>query len=131
MSRPGTNVTVVLILAVVSGCAKEKRGPLLVGGRELKSWLKDLHDRKPQVRRQAVLKLGNVGESEPAVAGGLAAALSDRDAVVRREAVLAVVKLRNPTPAIIERLETMSRDDRDPKVRDAAKRAASHLAGIK
>ncbi len=45
---------------------------------------------------------------------------------MRREAVLPVVKLREPTPAMIERREAMGRDDRDPKVRDAAKRAASH-----
>ncbi|MGO9464531.1 MAG: HEAT repeat domain-containing protein [Isosphaeraceae bacterium] len=131
MVRAGMNVAVVLALAVASGCAKEERGPLLVGGRELKSWLKDLHDPKPQARRQAVLKLGNVAEADPAVAEGLVAALLDQDPVVRREAVLAVVKLRDPTPAIIERLEAMSRDDRDPNVRDAAKRAASHIAGGK
>ena len=38
-------------------CGGEKRGPVLAGGREVKSWVADLHDSKPQVRRQAVLKL--------------------------------------------------------------------------
>jgi HEAT repeats len=131
MSRVGTNAAVALTLAVLAGCSQEERGPLLVGGRELKSWLKDLRDPKPQVRRQAVLKLGNVGEADPAVADGLAVALSDKDAVVRREAVLAVVKLKEPTQTMIERLEAMGRDDRDSKVRDAAKRAAAHITGIK
>ncbi len=78
MSRVGTNGTFALALAIVARCGNEERGLLLVGGRELKAWLKDLHDPKPQVRRQAVNRLGNVGEAEPAVAEGLAAALSDK-----------------------------------------------------
>jgi HEAT repeat protein len=117
-----------IALAVVWGCAKEERGPLLIGGRELKSWLDDLHDPKPSVRRQAVLKLGNVGQADPAVAEGLAAALGDQDATVRREAIFAVVKLKQPAAAIIERLEVMGRNDRDLKVREAASRAASRLS---
>jgi HEAT repeat protein len=120
---------VAVVLAILCGCSSEARGPILLGGRELKSWLKDLHDAAPTVRRQAVLKLGNVGEADPAIAEGLAAALGDRDAVVRREAILAVVKLKQPRAAIVERLETMSRSDRDAKVRDAASRAVSYIAG--
>ena len=34
----------------------------------MKSWIADLHHAKPQVRRQAVLKLGNVGDHDPAAA---------------------------------------------------------------
>ena len=45
----------------------------------MKSWVADLHDAKPQVRRQAVLKLGNVGDEDPAVADALAEALHDTD----------------------------------------------------
>jgi vesicle coat complex subunit len=116
-------------MALVSGCAKEERGPLLIGGRELKSWLSDLHDPKPVVRRQAVLKLGNVGEADPAVAEGLTAALGDQDATVRREAVLAVFKLKRPGSSIVERLEVMSRNDRDARVRDAARRATLKVSG--
>jgi len=122
------SVTLALALALVWGCAKEERGPLLVGGRDLKSWLMDLQDPKPPVRRQAVLKLGSVVEADPAVAEGLAAALGDQDATVRREAVFAVVKLKHPGSAIIMRLETMSRNDRDAQVRDAASRAAGRLS---
>jgi HEAT repeat protein len=118
-----------LVLVAVWGCAREERGPLLVGGRELNSWLKDLHDPKAVVRRQAVLKLGNVGEADPAVAEGLASALGDPDATVRREAVFAVVKLKQPPASIIERLNLMGQNDRDTKVRDAAKRAAARLSG--
>lgn len=128
--RPVIFLIIAVALTLVAGCSKEDRGPLLIGGRELKSWLTDLHDLKPIVRRQAVLKLGNVTESDPAVGEALAAALSDKDATVRREAVFAVVKLKQPAPEIVLRLETMGRNDPDPKVRDAAKRAAILLSGI-
>ena len=43
---------------------------MLAGGREVKSWIADLHDPKPQVRRQAVLKLGNVGDCRSRRGGG-------------------------------------------------------------
>jgi HEAT repeat protein len=132
MIRVGIGVAAAVALAIVSGCAKEERGPLLLGGREVQSWLKDLNDPQPQVRRQAVLKLGNLGkEDNPTIAEGLAGALGDKDAIVRREAILSVVKLKHPAPAMIERLDAMGRNDRDLKVRDAAKQAASHLAALK
>ena len=80
-------MSVSSLLLAASGCNREERGPILAGGREVKSWVADLHDPKPQVRRQAVLKLGNVGDADPAVAEGLAEALRDTDALVRRAAV--------------------------------------------
>ena len=63
----------------------------------MKSWVAELHNPKPQVRRQAVLKLGNAGDSDPAVAPALAEALLDLDAVVRRDAIRAVAKLSQPS----------------------------------
>jgi HEAT repeat protein len=129
--RAAAVAAVVLASAIVSGCAREERGPLLVGGRELKSWLADLHNPRPQVRRQAVLKLGNVGQADLAVAESLAGALLDTDALVRRDAVLAIAKLREPGPGVMERLEIMSRNERDSRVRDAASRALTHLHGRK
>jgi hypothetical protein len=72
-----------------------------------------------------------VGEADPAVGEGLAAALGDQDATVRRDAILAVVKLKQRGATVIDKLESMSKTDRDAKVRDAATRAASHLSGKK
>jgi HEAT repeat protein len=100
---------------------------MLAGGREVKSWLADLHDPKPQVRRQAVLKLGNVGDADPAAAAGLTEALSDNDATVRRAAILAVAKLTQPGEAILALLKTLSEGDRDTLVRDHAKKALAHF----
>jgi hypothetical protein len=117
-------------LAAVSGCGGEPRGPVLSGGREVKSWLAALHDPKPRVRRQAVLKLGNVGDSDPSVADALAEALRDSDPLVRREAVLAIAKLTKPNETTLAQLEAMSRSDRDPSVRDYSKRAVVHFGGL-
>ncbi len=129
MKRSASIVVLVGACVVASGCHREERGPVLAGGREVKSWVEALRDPKPQVRRQAVLKLGNVGDADPAVADALALALRDRDAQVRRDAVLAVAKLKTPGAAIASQLETMSRTDRDPRARDLAQRALARVRG--
>jgi HEAT repeats len=112
------------------GCGREERGPILSGGREVKSWIKDLDDPKPKVRRQTVLKLGNVGDDDPAAAEGLAEALNDKEPLVRRDAILAVAKLKAPSAAIKERLEAMSRSDKDPTARELAGKAVTKLGGV-
>ena len=129
MNRRLIIVTVITALAVASGCGGEPKGPVLAGGREVKSWLTALHDPKPIVRRQAILKLGNVGDSGPSVAEALAEALGDSDPLVRRDAVLAIGKLTKPNEATIAQLDAMSRSDRDPSVRDFSKRAVTHFGG--
>ena len=82
----------------------------------MKSWVADLHNPKPQVRRQAVLKLGNAGDSDPAVADALAEALHDTDPLVRCDAILAVVKLKQPGAAIKDQLRNheQERQERPP-----------------
>ena len=119
----------VAALVTLPGCGGEERGPVLSGGKELKSWVAELHNPKPQVRRQAVLKLGNAGDSDPSVAPALAEALLDVDAVVRRDAIRAVAKLSQPTALIKERLQIMSRTDKDPAARDLAVKAVAHFGG--
>jgi HEAT repeat protein len=86
-----------------------------------------LRDPKPHVRRQAVLKLGNVGDLDPAVAGALGVALRDADAIVRRDAISAVAKLREPNAEIMAQLKNMSVRDADLRVRDYANRALAHF----
>jgi HEAT repeat protein len=129
-----TTVVVAAFLAMISilpGCGGENRGPILAGGREVKSWIADLHDPKPEVRRNAVLKLGNVGDSDPAAAEALAEALQDSDALVRRDSIHAVAKLTHPGAVIKERLETMSRSDKDSLARELAGKALARPGGIK
>ncbi|MGA7500584.1 MAG: HEAT repeat domain-containing protein [Isosphaeraceae bacterium] len=113
--------------AMTSGCSRTEHGPRLAGGREVSSWVTELNDPKPRVRRQAVLKLGNVGDADHAVPEGLASALHDSDVLVRRDAVHAVVKLKQPSEAIVARLQEMNRADPNATVRDFAKRALAKL----
>jgi hypothetical protein len=122
-------LALVATITSLSGCGREERGPILSGGREVKSWITDLRNPKPQVRRQAVLKLGNAGDSDPATAEGLAEALQDSDALVRRDAIRAVAKLKQPGALIKERLETMSQIDKDSLARDLASKALARLGG--
>jgi HEAT repeat protein len=117
----------VFMAASASGCGRNEQGPLLAGGREVSSWVAELSDPKPSVRRHAVLKLGNVGDADPAAAEGLAGALRDSDVLVRGDAVHAVVKLKQPSEAIVERLQEMKRTDPDATVRDFAQRALAKL----
>ncbi len=93
----------------------------------MKSWVAELHDVQPRVRRQAVLKLGNVGDADPTVEAALAEALRDTDVIVRRDAIRAVAKLAKASETIIEQLATMSRNDPDTLAKDYAKRALAHF----
>jgi HEAT repeat protein len=119
--------SMAIMAAGTGGCSRSEQGPLLAGGREVSSWVAELKDPKPQVRRQAVLKLGNVGDADSAVAEGLAGALHDSDVLVRRDAVHAVVKLKQPSAAIVQRRQEMNRTDPDATARDFAKRALAKL----
>jgi HEAT repeat protein len=120
-------VLAVSMASAATGCGTQTRGRLLAGGREVKSWVAELRNPNPKVRRQAVLKLGNVGDADPAAAEGLAEALHDSDALVRRDAIPAVLKLSKLSDAIVAQLGTMSRSDSDPGVRDYATRALAKL----
>ncbi len=96
MKRQSTGCLLAFSIAIVPACAPEERGPILAGGRDVKAWITDLHDRRPSIRRQAVVKLGNVGDADSAVEPSLAQILHDPDALVRRAAVHAAAKLRAP-----------------------------------
>ena len=120
-------MTVVIALLTVSGCNREERGPILAGGREVKSWVADLHDPKPQVRRQAVLKLGNVGDTDPAAAEGLAEALRDTDASRAPRRRACGRETEETERGDLGPAQVMSERDRDPLVRDYAKRAIAHF----
>lgn len=125
--NPLTCAILSMMILAVAGCKSHDEAPILAGGREVESWLTALQDPDPKVRRQAVLKLGNVGDADPDVEQGLSGALSDRDPQVRRDAVFAVVKLQQPGDEIVSQLETMSRDDNEPGIRDVATRALARL----
>jgi hypothetical protein len=131
--KPGNWYLLLIAAAALThpGCSQEERGPILAGGRKVKSWLDALSDPKPTVRRQAVLKLGNVGDADPAVPGALGQAIRDSDATVRRDALGAIAKLRNPSEDTLAWIKIMSDRDPDAKVRDYAKRTIAHFEKAK
>ena len=118
-------VALTTLLVLLSGCARDEL-QVLAGGRELETWIEEIHDPSPLARRKAVQKLGNVGD-DPDVAEALCEALQDSDAQVRRDAVFAVVKLAEPGAEITARLGAMSQEDADPGVRDVAARAIAKM----
>jgi hypothetical protein len=115
------------LINLALGCGQEPTGPVLAGGRELQSWITDLDHRSPKVRRVAVLKLGNVGDSDPLVPPALARSLNDPDPLVRRDAIMGISKLTNPDQSIRDQLEKMSKLDHDPTVREHAGHAFNRL----
>ena len=129
-SRTSRFASVMLALVLtLTGCGREERGPALLGGRDVRSWLDDLHASRATVRRHAVLKLGNVGDADPAVVAGLIAALDDSDPLVRRDAIVAVTRLKDPGPFAWERIRRLSQTDKDPATRDLAKQAIVRRLG--
>ncbi len=87
----------------------------------------DLKHKQQQVRRQAILKLGNIGDAAPEVAPALTQALKDREPLIRKEAIYAIYKLRNVPRDTLEAVEQLSRSDRDASVRELATRATEKL----
>ena len=123
-----SSIAVLLSAALLApGCGREERAPFQAGGRQVKDWVADLNSPKAAVRRQAVHKLGNVGDVDPAAAEALNVALRDSDPLVRHDAVLGVLKLAKPSPPIVDALDAMAREDKDAGVRDIAQKALADI----
>ena len=102
----------------LTGC--EKSQPPLAGGKPISHWIQALSDSNPKVRKEAVFKLGNAGESDAAVIPAIFKSLKDRDARVRCEAILALLKANPDSKEATDSLAELQLHDRDPKVREYA-----------
>jgi HEAT repeat protein len=113
------------VLVGVNGCGKKP--PLVAGGQPVSYWVDALQSPDARLRKQAALKLGNIGPSDSAVVPALIGALHDADTAVRCEAILSMLKLgpdaRDAVPALTE----VQEKDRDPKVRAYAAKALDKL----
>jgi HEAT repeat protein len=98
-------------------------------GKPVGRWVQALSDRDAKVRKNAILKLGNVGPGDAAVLPALQGALKDRDAGVRREAILALMKCGPDAREAIPALTEVQQHDRDAQVRGYAAKALDRLRG--
>jgi HEAT repeat protein len=112
-----------------AGCGKPKPG--LGGGKPAAHWVGALQGPDPKVRKQAALKLGNIGPSDPAALPALIGALKDADAGVRREAILALVKCGPDAREAVGALADLRQRDPDAQVRAYAAQALEKIQGGK
>jgi HEAT repeat protein len=117
--------TIGLSVLLIAGCAGNS-GPPLAHGKPVEHWVQSLKDPEPRARKRAADVLGNIGASDPAVVGGLAAAVQDRDRSVREAAVQALVKM-GPAAKEAEGALTIASKDGDPRVRALAVKGLERL----
>jgi HEAT repeat protein len=114
------------VLAVCLGGCRPVSPPL-AGGKPVSHWVAALKGPDARLRRTAVLKLGNVGATDPAVWPALREALNDPDATVRREAIIALMKFGPGAQEAIPALTALRQRDPDRQVRASAAQALEKL----
>lgn len=119
-------LSLALGLVAFGGCYSEKQ-PLLAGGKPVDHWIERSRDPSDRVRKEAVAKLGNVGNADPAVLPALIAAVKDKDSAVRREAIVGILKYGPEASDARESLTIVQTNDSDPAVRAFAARAVQKL----
>jgi HEAT repeat protein len=115
----------LLAIAVLPGCGS--RTPPLSGGKPASYRLAALQDGDAKVRQKAVTKLGNAGDTDPAVFPALLEAIKDTDACVRRASVLALMKFGPDAKQAVPMLTDVQRNDQDAEVRAFARKALARL----
>jgi hypothetical protein len=125
MNGPTQISLAMLCLFSLMGCHKDQ--PLLAGGKPVGHWIERSRDPDDKVRREVVAKLGNVGNTDPAVLPALIAALKDKDPTVRREAIIGIVKYGPEATEAREPLMAVQMSDPDFNIRDFAARAVQKL----
>ena len=99
------------------------------GGKPASYWVRAVHDPNVSLRKQAVVKLGNIGPADEAALPAVLAALRDREPAVRKEAILALLKFGHAGREALATLDDLQERDPDPKVRRYAGKVRKKLAG--
>ena len=120
-------VSVGIVVLLAGGCGKAK--PMLIAGKPVDHWLKQLQDPDAKERKTAVFKLEAAGTSDPAILPALIGMLKDPDATVRCEAIVAVTKWGSAANEVIPTLVQMQSDDESPEVQAYAAKALEKLSG--
>jgi HEAT repeat protein len=113
------------LLLGILGCGQSE--PTLAGGKPVSYWSDSMHSPDAALRKKAVMKLGNVGPSDPAVKPVLLEALKDTDAGVRKEAIAALMKYGADAKEALPTLIEMATKDASNEVRASADKAAQRL----
>jgi HEAT repeat protein len=116
------------LLAGILGCGRME--PTLAGGKPVSHWLESMHSPDAALRKKAVMKLGNVGPTDPAVKPVLLEALKDRDAGVRKEAIAALMKYGADAKEALPTLAEMAKKDVNGEVRESAGKAVTRLQDL-
>jgi HEAT repeat protein len=108
-------------------CPDGASAEALYQGQPTSYWIRQLHDRAPAFRQQAIQALELIGPKEEAVVPALAGMLKDRNAAVRMGAALALRRLgpeaRSAVPELIAALK-----DENQHVRFDAVRALGSIS---
>jgi hypothetical protein len=118
-------IVLSFVLCLFASCSKP--APILTGGRPRGYWLESLSSPDKRLRKEAVIKLGNIGNTEADVAPALVKALDDADAGVRCEAILALMKCGDAAKETVDELKAIERRDPDRRVRSYAAKALEKL----
>jgi HEAT repeat protein len=122
--------TLLLTIVAIGFCGCGSGVPPPDTEARVRHWIEALHEPEAKLRKEAAFKLGNLGNTDPAlVVPALTAALQDADAAVRCEAILALVKCARAARDAIPGLSELQRKDGDAKVREYAGKALVKIAG--
>jgi HEAT repeat protein len=116
-------------IVICTACSKSPP-PTLSGGKSVAHWIDALQSPDVSVRKEAVYKLGNIGDSNPDAPAALIAALGDRDAKVRREAIVALLKAEIAVKEAAPKLREIQARDPDLNVRAAAGQALTRIGAV-
>src|SRR5260221_12433775 len=111
-------VVAMLVIFSLAGCHKEQ--PLVAGGKSVGHWIERSHDLNEKVRKEAVAKLGNVGNADPGGLPALIAALKDQNPAGRHPAIVGIVKNGPEASGARGSLGIVQSNNPDPEIRDFA-----------
>jgi HEAT repeat protein len=120
-------LVVLALLGLLAGGCTKRDEPVRAGGKPASHWVNALKDHDPKVRKEAAVKLGNLGPANPEVVPALTGALKDPDAGVRQEAIVALSRCGAAASDAIPALTELQSRDPSPEVRDYAGKALKKL----
>jgi HEAT repeat protein len=120
----------LILMVSLSGCSGGAPTPQ-AGGKPVEHWLAALLNPDAKLRKTAVLKLGNVGNSDARALPAVIGALKDADVAVRSEAIRGLLKFGPDARQAEAALLDIERHGEDERIRAVAKKMLAKLADWK